>query len=111
MSALRCPAVQCTRTVPARHTSGGAATLCSPAASPLIHVTGVPCPLQPKLNEEDLSTKQNTESRAFIQASFAVKSDEFVEIMLESYQKDSFSQSSVLMRAGTGKKISVPESS
>lgn len=42
---------------------------------------------------------------------FAVKSGEFVEIMLESYQNDSFSKNSVLMKAGREMTIPAPENS
>lgn len=40
-----------------------------------------------------------------------MKSGEFVEIMLESYQNDSFSETSALMKAGREMTIPVPENS
>lgn len=49
--------------------------------------------------------------KLFFLAWFAVKTHKFVEIMQGSYKKDSFSESSALMRAGRGMTIPVPENS
>lgn len=75
------------------------------------HWCALPFRAQIKWGKSFHKKKNNTESRAFFLAWFAVKSGKFVELMLESYQKDSFSESSDLMRAGRAMTIPVPENS